>query len=305
MAQTGLHDLHIRAGFPEAAIEHAQAAGDADTVARLVLQVCNPVMASGRTDTVRRWMEWFEANDLIERYPGLAAPGALHFAVDGRPAATERWADAAEATTATECSLTGALSKACWPSCGRTCAATGPRRCEATRGAPCMDSARPVHPRQHDPGRGSLRSAGGRRRPRRCVLRPRASTKRPRFSTCDRSLPSCSPTAARRDRTGRLGRRRHVRRSRPDDHAWRSFRRLLDERPPVRVGGPCRRPTWRPGQARRRRASRSAPAAAHLRAPRGVGPGAARDGAGLRRARRSGRRGAVLRQANDIAGIFG
>ncbi len=104
--------LHVRAaewyeanGFPEAAIEHAQAAGDADTVARLVLQICNPVWASGRTDTVRRWMEWFEANDLIERYPGIAVTGALQFAIDGRPAATERWADAAEAT-----STTGALS---------------------------------------------------------------------------------------------------------------------------------------------------------------------------------------------------
>ena len=100
--------LHARAaewyeanGFPEAAIEHAQAAGDADTAARLVVQMCNPVWASGRNETVRRWMEWFEANDLVARYPGIAVTGALQFAVDGRPAATERWADAAEATNTT------------------------------------------------------------------------------------------------------------------------------------------------------------------------------------------------------------
>ena len=49
--------------MPEAAIDHAQAAGDADRVARLVLQLANPVWASGRCDTVLRWMEWFEAND--------------------------------------------------------------------------------------------------------------------------------------------------------------------------------------------------------------------------------------------------
>ena len=105
--------LHSRAAewyeanaFPEAAVEHAQRAGDADTVARLVMQICDAVMASGRTDTVRRWMEWFEANDLIERYPDIAVTGALQFAIDGRPAATERWADAAEAT-----STTGALSE--------------------------------------------------------------------------------------------------------------------------------------------------------------------------------------------------
>ncbi len=87
--------------FPEAAIEHAQAAGDTDTVARLVLQICHSVMASGRTDTVRRWFEWFETNDLIQQYPGIAVTGALQFAIDGQPAATERWADAAEATSAT------------------------------------------------------------------------------------------------------------------------------------------------------------------------------------------------------------
>src|SRR5262249_38622447 len=105
-------ELHLRAaewyeanGFPEPAIEHAQAAGDADTGARLVDEICTPVMASGRLDTVRRWFEWFEANDMVARYPGIAVTGALQFAIDGRPVATERWADAAEAT-----STTGALS---------------------------------------------------------------------------------------------------------------------------------------------------------------------------------------------------
>ena len=54
-------ELHTRAAawyeasnLPEAAIEHAQQAGDADRVARLVLKVANPVWASGRLDTVLR-----------------------------------------------------------------------------------------------------------------------------------------------------------------------------------------------------------------------------------------------------------
>ena len=87
--------------MPENALDHAQAAGDADTAARLLVQLCNPVWASGRNDTVRRWMEWFEANDLIGRHPEIAVCGALQFAVDGRPAAAERWADAAEAISVT------------------------------------------------------------------------------------------------------------------------------------------------------------------------------------------------------------
>jgi LuxR family transcriptional regulator, maltose regulon positive regulatory protein len=100
--------LHLRAaawceanGLREVAIHHAQTAGDAVHVARLVLQLANPVWASGRSDTVLRWMEWFETNDLIERYPAIAVHGALMLALAGRPGGTERWATAAEAAPTT------------------------------------------------------------------------------------------------------------------------------------------------------------------------------------------------------------
>src|SRR5262245_61191428 len=100
--------LHLRAaawceenGQPESAIDHAQAAGDADRVARLVLRLANPVWASGRADTVLRWMRWFEDRDLVGSYPGIAAHGALMFALTGRPGETERWAVAAEQSTVT------------------------------------------------------------------------------------------------------------------------------------------------------------------------------------------------------------
>ena len=75
--------------------------GDAETVARLVLQHASSVWASGRSDTVLRWMEWFEAHGLIERFPAIAVHGALMHALVGRPGDTERWAAAAEATTTT------------------------------------------------------------------------------------------------------------------------------------------------------------------------------------------------------------
>ena len=59
--------LHSRAAqwyeanaMPEAAIDHAMAAGDAERVARLVLNVMQPVWASGRIDTVLGWMQWLE-----------------------------------------------------------------------------------------------------------------------------------------------------------------------------------------------------------------------------------------------------
>jgi LuxR family transcriptional regulator, maltose regulon positive regulatory protein len=90
-------ELHLRAaawfeanGMPETAIDHAQAGGDADRVSRVTLKVANPVWASGRADTVLRWMKWFDDPGLVERYPGIAVHGALMFALMGRPGETER-----------------------------------------------------------------------------------------------------------------------------------------------------------------------------------------------------------------------
>ena len=101
-----LPELHTRAaswyelnGQPEAAVVHAQQAGDADRVARLVLQLANPVWASGRVDTVLRWIEWFSAHGPIEQHPAVAVHGALIYALIGHAGDAERWATAAERTT--------------------------------------------------------------------------------------------------------------------------------------------------------------------------------------------------------------
>jgi LuxR family maltose regulon positive regulatory protein len=83
-------------GLPESAIDHAQAAGDADRVARLVWQLALPAYGAGRVDTTRRWFGWFEDQDLLGRYPPVTVLGAWLHALVGQPAAAERWADAAE-----------------------------------------------------------------------------------------------------------------------------------------------------------------------------------------------------------------
>jgi LuxR family transcriptional regulator, maltose regulon positive regulatory protein len=99
-------ELHTRAAEwyeasdqVDAAIEHAQQAGDADRVARLVLKIAHPVWASGRLDTLLRWMDWFSVNNLIERQPAIAVHGALIYALNGMPGDAELWARAAERTT--------------------------------------------------------------------------------------------------------------------------------------------------------------------------------------------------------------
>ncbi len=83
-------------GLPEAAVEYAMGAGDADRAARLVAQLTLPVYYSGRLATLRRWLDWFDSNRLLDRYPAVAALGACVHALAGQPVAAERWADAAE-----------------------------------------------------------------------------------------------------------------------------------------------------------------------------------------------------------------
>jgi LuxR family maltose regulon positive regulatory protein len=96
-------ELHRRAaswceanGLPESAIDHAQAAGDTDRVARLVWQLAMPAYGAGRVDTARRWFGWFEDQGLLGRYQSVAVLGAWLHALVGAPVAAERWADAAE-----------------------------------------------------------------------------------------------------------------------------------------------------------------------------------------------------------------
>jgi LuxR family transcriptional regulator, maltose regulon positive regulatory protein len=78
-----LAELHTRAavwceanGMAEVAIDHARAAGDDDRVARLVATLAQPAYAAGRADTARRWLQWFEDQGLVERYPPVAVLGA-------------------------------------------------------------------------------------------------------------------------------------------------------------------------------------------------------------------------------------
>ena len=99
--------LHARAaawceanGLEEMAIDHAQAAGDADLVARLVWDAAPRAYAAGRRDTATWCYDWFEEQGAIERYPLIAIQGAWRHALLGQPAGVERWTAAAERTSA-------------------------------------------------------------------------------------------------------------------------------------------------------------------------------------------------------------
>ena len=83
-----------RTAWPRSALEHAQAAGDAERAVALIDELMQPTWASGRADTVMRWLQWLADEDLLALHPPLAVGGALMYAMAGRPIEAERWADA-------------------------------------------------------------------------------------------------------------------------------------------------------------------------------------------------------------------
>ena len=74
----------------EAAIHYGQAAGETDTVARLVDALSPPLYYDGRLKTLDEWLGWFGDDELVE-YPALAVFGAWWRALTGRVEEAERW----------------------------------------------------------------------------------------------------------------------------------------------------------------------------------------------------------------------
>jgi LuxR family transcriptional regulator, maltose regulon positive regulatory protein len=84
-------------GRAEAALDYAQAAGDADYAAQLFASVIILAWISGRLATVRRWLDWFEQHTSIERYPLVALFGAWMLTLVGEAEGAARLAAAVEA----------------------------------------------------------------------------------------------------------------------------------------------------------------------------------------------------------------
>jgi LuxR family maltose regulon positive regulatory protein len=81
---------------PEEALEYSIAAGDVDTVARLVQALCFPAYLQGRRATTERWFTWLDSHGGIEEHPMMAVQAAMIFSLTSRPAEAERWADAVD-----------------------------------------------------------------------------------------------------------------------------------------------------------------------------------------------------------------
>lgn len=81
---------------PEAAIRHAQEAGDVERVARLVELIGRVTYTTGRSETVFGWLEWLERQGPLDGHPGAAAIGAMASALAGDTVRAERWTAAGD-----------------------------------------------------------------------------------------------------------------------------------------------------------------------------------------------------------------
>ena len=263
-----VQDLHFRAAawyeanaMPEAAIEHAQAAGDYDRVARLLLELAQPVWAGGRVQTVLRWMEWLRDVTAAEHYGAIAVHGSLIFALLGQPIEAERWAAAAERASSAGIlpdgsTLEGTLAYLRAILCRD---GIGQMRHDAQAAWDGLSPASPYRATmlytegisyllEDDPARADpiLTRAFG-------------------VATAAGATPLAALILA--EQCAARGRHR----------GGRAPRRLLDQRPALRLGDPVRAvPGEHPPGPVLPRAGRPAEAAAHLRAARRVSPGPSR-----------------------------
>jgi LuxR family maltose regulon positive regulatory protein len=83
-------------GLPEEALEYFMAAGDVEAAAVLAEKFWIPLYRQGRVATIQRLLEWLEERGGIEGHPVLAVMASLIFALTGRPAEADRWADVAD-----------------------------------------------------------------------------------------------------------------------------------------------------------------------------------------------------------------
>jgi LuxR family maltose regulon positive regulatory protein len=81
---------------PADARRYAAAAGDLDTVARLVAAHALPALSEGRVAELESWLDGLDDAALLERYPAVAVLGSWIHALADRPERAGRWLEAAE-----------------------------------------------------------------------------------------------------------------------------------------------------------------------------------------------------------------
>ena len=87
-------------GLLESALHYGHEAGDTYAVTRLFEQLLLPTYYTGGVATTLSWLDWYDQDGLRERHPTVAVFGAWLCFLTGSLAQGDRWARAAESSTA-------------------------------------------------------------------------------------------------------------------------------------------------------------------------------------------------------------
>jgi len=83
-------------GDAESTLDYSHAAGNEDSAARILSSIAMTVSSAGRVAAVESWMDQFDNEAQLSRYPAVAVEGSRVHAFRGRPDQAEAWLAAAE-----------------------------------------------------------------------------------------------------------------------------------------------------------------------------------------------------------------
>jgi LuxR family transcriptional regulator, maltose regulon positive regulatory protein len=83
-------------GDAESSLDYSHAAGNEDSAARILSSIAMTVSSAGRVKAVESWLDHFDDEAQLHRYPAVAVEGSRIHAFRGRPDKAEVWLAAAE-----------------------------------------------------------------------------------------------------------------------------------------------------------------------------------------------------------------
>jgi len=89
-------DWYEAQGDAESTLDYSHAAGNEDSAARILGTIAMTVSSTGRMAAVESWLDYFDNEAQLSRYPAVAVEGSRIHALRGRPDQAEAWLAAAE-----------------------------------------------------------------------------------------------------------------------------------------------------------------------------------------------------------------
>jgi LuxR family maltose regulon positive regulatory protein len=113
-------------GDAESTLDYSHAAGNEDSAARILSSIAMTVSSAGRVTAVESWLDHFDDEAQLHRYPAVAVEGSRIHAFRGRPDQAEEWLAAAERGVPTNGE--GSATRACIDVLRAAMCADGPER---------------------------------------------------------------------------------------------------------------------------------------------------------------------------------